>query len=222
MALITRSKKEQKPEGNPSIESLLGMMVDRRRDALYDRVRLKGGIWTPSLMKMFTCPVGRNDPYDPSRVKTWADTNMMTANALLPPHDMLVRRFLFLFQPSCLEADRNAFIASYNWDFMIMQKSQASVPVLVSAAVGKPEDIIENWGRGSWMDDKGDRANDSSSNICKLGAGICWDLGEYEDLRRFIAPHAFFTVQLTGEPIRPQADLDFYVFLDGTRDYPVQ
>jgi hypothetical protein len=223
MGLFTKSEKKQAGQGVSipmDIDSLLSKVVDRRRDALYDRVWLRAGSFMPSIMWCFQVPVGRNDPFRPSHVKDFVDTNMWASGQLNVPHDFIVRRFLFLFQPSTAEADRNAVLAAYKWDFKILEKVMNQEPVLVSAASGKPENLIENFGKGSWLDDKGNRENDSLSKIEKLGVGICWDLGEgYE---KYLPSLLQFAVILQGQPFELQADLDFYVMIDGLRDWAVQ
>jgi hypothetical protein len=208
------------------VGTVLKGMVDRRRDALYDRVQLPAGAFMPSLATCFQVPVGCEDPWkvhvpnaSRSTIKTFMDTNMMAYGQLNPPHDFIVQRVLFLFQPSTSQRDRNALLAAYQWDFKIMEKVMNREPVLVSAAVGKPENIVQNFGKGSWLDDKGDRENDSTSKIEKLGVGICWDLGDHA---KYLPPLVNFRVTLEGTPFQLWLDLDFYVMIDGLRDFAVQ
>ena len=218
-----------KPQtGQPDdINKLLGQPIDRRRDALYDRVQLPAGAFMPTTLACFQVPVGWEDPCKVkvpnaslSTIKTFMDTNMMRSGQLDPPHDFIVQRVLFLFQPSTSERDRNRVLAAYQWDFKILEKVMNREPVLVSAAVGKPEMLIQNFGRGSWLDDKGDRGNDSTSKIEKLGVGICWDLGA--DHTKYLPPLVNFRVVLEGTPFQLWLDLDFYVMLDGLRDFAVR
>ena len=204
------------------INSMIAHMTDRRRDSLYDRVHLKAGTMLPHVITCFQVPVGRYDDFDRSHIRTYVDTNMHQSGMLPAPHDMLVRRVLHLFQPSCSEAARNAFLAAYQWDFRIMERSFNRGPALVSAAVGTPDMVIENFGKGSWLNDKGDRADDSASKMESLGRGIAWDLVDVEDYRKYIPPLVYFAVELRGEPFELPGDLDFYVMLDGLRDWPVQ
>jgi hypothetical protein len=211
MALFSKSK----PVGARGVNALLGNMVDRRRDSLYDRVRLKAGEFFPSLVICFQVPVGCCDEFDSSHVKTFADTNMFSGGQLSPPYDMIVKRFLFLFQPSTSEVDRNAVLANYTWEFRQLQKIMARTPVLVCAATGKPEDLIENFGKPGFS-----REECPISNIDKLGDGICWDLGP--DGLKYIPPLVSFAVVLQGQSFKLQADIDFYVILDGLRDWPIQ
>ena len=215
-------KTKPKSETKVDINSMLGSIMDRRRDTLYDRVRLPGGTVLPSTIVCFQVPVGRADLFDPLHVRTYVDTNMHSAGQLNAPHDMIVRRVLHLFQPSCSEVTRNAFLAAYQWDFRLMEKAVNREPALVSAAVGTPDMVIENFGKGSWLNDKGNRADDSASKMESLGRGVAWDLVDLEDYRKYIPPLMYFAVELRGQPFQLPGDLDFYVMLDGLRDYPVQ
>lgn len=196
------------------INALLGNIVDQRRDSLYDRVRLKAGASLPSTITCFQVPIGCPDQFDSSHVKTHADTNMYSGGQLEPPYDIIVRRFLFLFQPSVSEPDRNAVLANYHWEFRILEKIMARQPVLACAATGQPESLIENFGKSVFDEEH------PISNIDKLGEGVCWDLGM--DHCKYIPPLVSFAVTLQGERFRLKADIDFYVMLDGLRDFPVQ
>jgi hypothetical protein len=187
---------------------LYGSMVDRRRDAIYDRIRLRAGHRAPSKMRFFRIPVGIESDW--TETKTYADTNMVVSGMLPPPHDAVVQRFLLLFQPSSSEVDRNALVANYAWEFGLLQKVMQRQPALVAAAVGEPEMVLENFGKGSWMNSP-EQASTSRPEV--LGWQCWWDL---KNSPIYIPPLAPFRVELTGEPFTIQNDLD------GTRDYPVQ
>jgi hypothetical protein len=218
MGMFTKLKDVDEP-AKLDVGTVLKGILDRRRDALYDRVRLPEGAFMPTVLTCFQVPVGCNDPFN-GQIRTFVDTNMMRPNQLDPPHEFIVERVLFLFQPSTSVRDRNRILAGHHWDFRIMEKSMNREPVLVSAAMGKPEMLIENFGKGSWLHDKGDRESDSTSKIEKLGVGICWDLGP--DHAKYLPPLMYFTVVLLGTSFQLWADLDFYVMLDGLRDWAVQ
>ena len=214
------SRGAKQPPSLIDFNALIGGMVDRQRDALYDRVRLRHE--TPHLITCFQSPVAFPDPFNLNRIKTFADTNMTAIGVLNPPHDMIARRILFLFQPSCLPEDRAAFLGSYNWTLKLLERTKQREPVLVAAASGTPEAVIQNFGKGSWLDDKGDRVNDSTSLIEKLGDGIAWDLARDQELSIFIPPLLYFSVVLEGTPVPLAGELDFYVMIDGARDWAVQ
>ena len=192
---------------------------DRRRDALYDRVRLRAGQWTPCNFPLFCVPVGQPDPLDMPRVKYFNDTNMVMAGMLPGPHDMIISRHLLLFQPTTSEVDRNCFVESYGWQFTIMRKVIDQQPGLVGAAVGEVDEVMENFGKGSWMDDTGPRQNDSISRVSRVAKGLTYDLG---DFCRYLPPQCTFTFLVAGDPFQLQADFDMYVMLDGLRDVPLQ
>jgi hypothetical protein len=145
----------------------------------------------------------------------------MFGGGFLPaPNDMIIRRFLFLFQPGCAPSDIQGWLANYQWDFKLMQKTLQREPMLVSAAVGRPENLIENFGKGSWQNPLGDRADDSSSLVHRLGEGIAWDLGQ--DGLIYLPPQCQFELTLAGESFQLKSDLDFYVLTHGLRDFPIQ
>jgi len=223
MAMRTLKELLKRPEeSRVDINAMVSNLADRRHDTLYDRVRLKAGTITPHLITCFQVPVAQFDPFDSKHIRTYVDTNMLQSGMLPPPHDMLVRRVIHLFQPSCSETARNSFLASYQWDLRVMEKVFSREPALVSAAVGTPDMVIENFGKGSWLNDKGDRADDSASKMESLGRGVAWDLLDVEDYRKYLPPMMYFAVELRGQPFELPGDLDFYVMLDGLRDWPVR
>ena len=201
------------------INALLGQIVDRRRDALYDRVRLRCGQWMPCNIPLFCVPVGQPDPLNMPHLKYFNDTNMVIAGMLPVPHDMIISKHLLLFQPTTSEVDRNRFVESYGWRFGIMQKIFAQQPGLVAAAQGEVAEVMENFGKGSWLDDHGPRENDSASLISRVAKGLTYDLGDFS---RYLPPQCSFYFLLAGDPFQLQADFDMYVMLDGSRDVPAQ
>jgi len=206
-------KPKKAMETRVDVGSLISNMVDRRKDALYDRVRLKKGQETQQSFTLFEIPLGQPDQFD-GHMKTLVDTNMRSAGMLCRPYDMILMRFLFMFQPSVPEETRNAFIAGYQWTFQILEKYVDRQPLVLASVVGKPEDIIENWGK----------LDETVSNIEKLGNGVAWDLtgGDGNNYYHYIPPLVQFRLLLEGSPFILDSDLDFYAFLDGVRDFPLQ
>jgi hypothetical protein len=191
------------------IEKLLSSMVDRRREALYDRLRLKAGETVPHLLHFFITPVGSVCPYS-LQIKTFADTNMLSPGYLSPPHDMVVERIGLIFQPSTSEEDRQAVLRSFYVEWIALQKVLIRVPALSLAAVAEAGDLIDLGKRGT-------------SQIHKLGKHYWHDLGE---TRKYLPPEVSFKTDLRNDTMEPPhalaADFDMYVFLDGVRSYPVQ
>jgi hypothetical protein len=201
------------------INAVLGSMVDRRRDVLYDRVRLRAGDQMPATIRCFLQPVGTPDQFTPSWIKSFADTNMWNSGQLPAPHEMVVSNFLYLFQPWTGEFDRDRFLENYAWQFQIQEKIKARQPALLGAATGTPEAVMDNFGKGTWLNDKGSRADDSESVIHRVGKGIAWDIREFAV---FVPSLCYFCLELQGYPFQLQADFDMYVMLDGLRDFAVQ
>lgn len=215
MSLFSKTK----PTTRLDVSSLLGNVVDRRRDALYDRLRLRAGQMMPCKIPLFCIPVGQPDAYKSSYVKYFNDTNMVIAGMLPVPHEMVIARYLLLFQPTTIEADRNAFVAKYGWRFGIMQKIMAQQPELIASANGDMAVAMGNFGKGSWLDDNGPRENDSESFLSRVGKGLTYDLGGF---CRYLPSQCSFNFTLEGDPFQLQADFDMYVLLDGWRDVSVQ
>lgn len=218
MALFTKHD-PVRPRPALDINAVLAGMVDRRHDALYDRVRLRAGDRMPARIRCFQRPVGTPDEFTPSRPKDFADTNMWQAGQLPAPHELIATGFLYLFQPWTGEADRDQFLQNYHWQFQLMEKVKARQPVLLGAATGTPEAVMDNFGKGTWLNDKGSRADDSESVIHRIGKGIAWDI---HDFAVYIPPLCYFCLTLEGEPFQLTQDFDMYVMLDGVRDFPVQ
>jgi hypothetical protein len=217
MPLFT--KKKTSPAPTLDINLLLGQMVNRRHDALYDRVRLRAGDHMPDRIRCFQRPVGAPDEFTPARLKDFADTNMYQASQLPAPHEMIVSRFLYLFQPWAGDIDRDFFLENYHWQLQVQEKILARQPVLLGAATGTPESVMDNFGKGTWLNDKGSRADDSESVIHRVGKGIAWDISEFAV---FVPSLVYLCLELQGEPFQLQSDFDMYVMLDGVRDWPVQ
>ena len=142
--------------------------------------------------------------------KTFSDTNMLGPgrNGFQPPYDLILQRYLFLFPPSCCDGDRDEFIRAYNWEFWILCKLRHRLPVGLCAASGKPQDLVEKFG-----------SEDPVSNIQKLGTSVCFELGAYA---LYLPPLVGFAFNIDGQPFIPARNLDFFIFLDGLRDVPVQ
>ena len=207
--------------GTPQIDMnvLLANMVDRRRQGLYDRVRLKAGEMMPASLMRFCIPVGGFDPLV-GRVKTFADTNMMASRQLNAPFDMIVSRILFLFQPTCNPVDRDAILARYAFEFSIIVKVFVRQPTAAGAAEGDIEKAFDNFGRGSQLDENSRPEDAPFFAINRICDEAGWNLGKLGS--KYIPPLVPFDVTLQGEAFPLQSDLDFYIILDGLMDFPVQ
>jgi hypothetical protein len=186
------------PEGF-DINTLASSMVDRRREGLYDRVRLHAGAPTPRIIKCFQKGVGE---------KPYSDTNMRGDGELDVPFDVIVRRFLMVFQPGGARADEHSFLRNYTWELWILQKCFQRHPLLEFSVKGNIADVIRQFG-----------SNDCKGTLERFAVPYAFNLYDYT---RYIPPQVTFNVSLVGEPFVPEQNMDFYSILDGTMDFPVQ
>jgi len=191
--------------------TLLGFDRDRRRGNLYDRVRLPAGE-TPRTIELFRVPIGHGEP-----VKTSADTNALTHSdiGLPPPYDMIVDGFMLLFQPSGAAEDRDAFLATYYWEFTVLERRICGGPALLGAMEGD----VEAKGKEGLV--LRPLTEDAPKYVRKIGQGLGWSLrGQYSV---YLPPVLPFAVRLySPHSVVMKAPLDFYVMLDGIRGYPIQ
>ncbi len=219
MGIFTRNKPATVEVPVTDIDSLLSGLVDRRHDALYDRVQLKAGGLFPSVLTMFQVPVGFPDAFNRSRIKQLSDTNMRRQGELSPPYDLVIDRMLILFQPSASQVDRDAVLSRFHWEYRCLQKSLVCQPTLRGSAEGEPTTLIEGFGEGSWLDRVGPRKGDDQvSRISSIGKCVCWCLDE----RKYLPPCCGFSVIFQGDSFVLNSDLDFYFFIDGVGSWPVQ
>ena len=181
------------------ITALLGSMMDRRRDAIYDRVRLAADVPTPPAIDCFQKGAG---------LRPYTDTNMRGDGQFDAPFDAIVRRFMLVFQPGGSRADAHAFLRNYLWELWVLQKQLQRHPLLEFSVKGNIADVIRDFG-----------SEDCRGTLERLAVPYAYALG---DCARYIPPLVNFKVSLPGTPFVPQQDMDFYVILDGTSDWPVQ
>ena len=110
-------------------------MEDRQRGSIYDRLQVQAGTKLSERIVLFENPVGLD--------RSFVDTNMLLSGRLPAPLDMIIERFLFVFQPTAIQPDIDAFLASYNWEFQILDKIYQREPLVRCSVVGKPEDLIQ-------------------------------------------------------------------------------
>jgi hypothetical protein len=191
-----------KPAASPLDNKALffGEWKDTRREGLYDRVLLKAGVPTPREIICFQRSI--------DQVNSWAETNMMQPGILPAPFDVIVQRFLFLFQPMCSDSDVAAFLRNYVWEFWMEEKRMLRQPVLVCAAKGNMRDLVEGFGQA-----------DCNGKIRPYARPYSFCLA---NAAKYIPPLLSFRLKLIGEPVTPEDDLDFYSIADGTMDVPVQ
>ncbi len=184
----------------PDINKLVGQVVDRRRNGLYDRVLLKSGQLT---LPEFTC--FQRSVATPGG---WAETNMITPGRLPELWMAIIHRFLFLFRPGCADDDVATFLRNYAWEFHVCQKVLQREPALVCAASGHMQNLVEGFGEV-----------DCNGTVKPFGRPYSFRLG---DSPIYLGSLIEFKLKFIGTSITPRYDLDFYPILDGTTDYPVQ
>ena len=188
------------PDGTLDANAILSSLQDKRREGLYDRVRLKAGTATPATIRAFCQPVGRD--------RNWTDTNLTQHGMLPAPQHMIVEGLLLLFQPNASMRDIAAVASSYVFDFRILQKSFWRGPFQLFAARGPIAEVIPTVGEP-----------ENIGTCSRVGSLLSFQLGDYS---KYLPPFVNFGVDLVGEPVTLESDLEFYVILDGAHGVAVQ
>jgi len=191
---------KQKQIATTDFNSLISNMVDRHRDGLYDRVRLNAGVLVPERIDCFQEGIGAR--------RSWIDTNLTDNGQLAAPFDAIVARFLLVFQPGGSLRDQMSLLKGRILEFSIIDKVFQRHPLLEFSVRGNVADVIQHFG-----------SEDCKGSLQRFAVPFAYDLGE---LKRNIPPLCRFKVSLAGQVFTPQSDMDFYVILDGTTDWPVQ
>jgi hypothetical protein len=80
------------------INSLVGLLVDQKKDYVYDTLKLAPGTTMQSQpYRMFQTPIGQGDPYNGNIAKTEQETNMRSAGFFAPPYDFILNNLGFYF-----------------------------------------------------------------------------------------------------------------------------
>jgi hypothetical protein len=192
---------KKRPEA--SVNDLISSMVDRHRDGIYDRARLAAGVPTPRTIDFFQKGLCPENPE-----KSWADTNLMgSGGQMQSPYDVIVRRFLMVFQPGGSRVDEHRFLRNYVWELWVIHKRLQLHPLLEFSVKGNIADVIRQFG-----------SEDCKGTLERFAVPYAYNLC---DLARYIPPLVSFGVSLVGESFVPQQDMDLYSVLDGSVDWPV-
>src|SRR5256885_749636 len=109
--------------GDIDINALVGMLVDQRKDYVYDTLKLAPGTTVQSqAYRMFQTPIGQGDPYNGHIAKTEQETNMRSAGFFAPPYDFIMNNigFYFLIGTELFDI---ATVMNLCWfEFKILQK----------------------------------------------------------------------------------------------------
>lgn len=203
--------------------------LERRADALYDRVRVPaGGVRRrcysdgrlldpdeipafPVHLPLFVDAIGQHPPGSWG-FKSILETNMVRGNCLPPTESHLVERILFLFLPSNDQDDIAELVSKYWFEFRLDDKIVARATLALCPVVGEFEDLIS--------------VNDRSARPFRRAVSLPYCFQVRKPI--YIAPlqHFSFGLYTNGTddavPFVPRRDMDFYVFLDGTREFSVQ
>jgi hypothetical protein len=82
--------------GQLDINSLVGQLVDQRKDYIYDTLTFApGATVTSQPYRMFQVPIGQSDPYNNNATKTELETNMRSAGQFSAPYDFILNNLGF-------------------------------------------------------------------------------------------------------------------------------
>jgi hypothetical protein len=109
--------------GQMDINSLVGMLVDQKKDYVYDTLTLAPGTTlTSQPYRMFQVPIGQPDPYNGNQVKTELETNMRSQGQFSAPYDFIVNNLGFYFLAGADIFDISTMCNSLWFEFKILQK----------------------------------------------------------------------------------------------------
>lgn len=84
--------------GQLDINALVGMLVDQRKDYVYDTLKLLPGTTVQSQpYRMFQNPIGQGDIYNNNQVKTEQETNMRSQGQFSGNYDFILNNLGFYF-----------------------------------------------------------------------------------------------------------------------------
>ncbi len=110
---------------NIDINSLIGQMVDQRKDYVYDTLTLAPGTTVTSQpYRMFQTPLGQPDPYNGSQTKTEQETNMRSTGQFSAPYDFIINNLGFYFLIGANLFDIQTVMNMGWFEFKILQKTQ--------------------------------------------------------------------------------------------------
>lgn len=109
--------------GQMDINSLVGMLVDQKKDYVYDTLTLAPGTTlTSQPYRMFQVPIGQPDPYNGNQVKTELETNMRSTGQFSAPYDFIVNNLGFYVLAGADLFDISTIFNSLWFEFKILQK----------------------------------------------------------------------------------------------------
>ena len=112
------------PSGQIDINSLIGQLVDQRKDYVYDTLNLAPGTTVTSQpYRMFQVPIGQADPYNGSQTKTELETNMRSTGQFSAPYDFVLNNLGFYVLAGAEFFDIATLFNTCWFEFKILQKT---------------------------------------------------------------------------------------------------
>lgn len=110
--------------GNVDINALVGGMTDRNKRYYFDTLKVASGATVINQYNFFANQKGVADPNNPTGgPKTYVETNMVKANELSAPYDMVIYNLGFYFSPDVTLYDQEQILKFGYFEFKIMEKT---------------------------------------------------------------------------------------------------
>lgn len=110
------------PNGQVDINSIMGGYVDRGIWQYYDTLKLAPGATVVNSYEFFAVAKGQPDPNNGNQVKTYVETNLLTANQFNPPRDMIMKALCFFVETDARLYDINQIFKHSYFEFKIDEK----------------------------------------------------------------------------------------------------
>ena len=112
------------PSGQIDINSLIGQLVDQRKDYVYDTLTFApGATVTSQPYRLFQVPIGQADPYNGSQTKTEQETNMRSQGQFSAPYDFVLNNLGFYVLAGAELFDISTLFNMGWFEFKILQKT---------------------------------------------------------------------------------------------------
>src|SRR5215469_7270178 len=113
------------PDGSININSLVGQLVDQRKDYVYDTLTLAPGTTVSNTAyRFFQIPIGQPDPSNGSQIKTELETNMRSQGQFSAPYDFILNNLGFYFVVGTELFDIGTVLNTAWFEYKILQKQQ--------------------------------------------------------------------------------------------------
>jgi len=110
------------PNGQVDINSIMAGYVDRGVWQYYDTLKLAPGVTVANSYSFYAVPVNTGDPNNGNIVKTYVETNLLSANQFNPPKDMIMKALCFYVLTDSRLYDINQVFKHSYFEFKIDEK----------------------------------------------------------------------------------------------------